>query len=1371
MQHRANAVRAVFVVSILIFAISAVPCTAGVLLDPGGVIERIEASPVENMFYATLDTNEIISAAFGATTVTNRVTVLGDPGALAVSPDGSKLYVVLQDTYDVAVYNTSGLSYVTTIDVSDYDLDYPPSDLAVSATRLYAWCVLDGLSIVDTTTYNVISVGSIDRTGGVTKLDVSLDGKLLALTSSAAGVLVYDVSDDDPLLINKSACWPSGCNGSSFKAIEFSSDFSRIYVMDSHAEVHHRNETGIIYLENECLAAGTYPTGMTVNGDESLVFVTRSFPHSLNVTRTSDWLPFNVTPLQGEPKTNGIIHSSEQATVAVAIAFSSPTYNRIEMINVDLLPVNRGAIRLRPLDALEGIPVNGAQLDGGDAQSAGATYGFVDVSAGFLGVGPFEEGDQEVNLRAGLGGYLSQTLSATVIAGEWTDLGDLEMSRTGDYQSPLRVGVSMAGVIGSTVEVLIHGLGFCPGSEVRNNFPQPFSIESYSWVDWSTISATVTAPTDMDPGEYCDSVAVWNSPLKAGAGDFLFLENDAKLVQASSAATAVDEGAGTITIEVTRTGPSAGAVGVNWRTLDGTAVAGSDYNADSGTLDWPDGDMTPQTITITINQDSDIEGDEEFTIELDTPTGGAVLGDIAATTVTILDDDDSTLELEPATAEVDETAGAFSVQVTRTGDLTDVASVAVTTVPGTATDPDDYTGVSTTLSWGVDDGSPQTIVVPIINDDLHEGNEGFSITLSGPTGNGTLGAIAETLVTIVDDDQPAFRLGSAAIEVGEADGVAVIEVLRVGPSGGSYSVAYGTADGSAEAGADYTATAGTLTWVDGNNDPQMVEVPITGDSGLENDETFTFSLSNPSGGAVLYEPSTLTVTISDDDCALSFVNPTLSIAENGGSVNIAVRRSGVNTGAVSANYSITGGTATAGEDFVQLSGTVQWADGDGSDQIITLTVIDDVEIEGGESVIIGLSNPQGHATIGTPSTITVTIADDDWQEFRVNTTTVSEQTRPTVCMDATGGSVTGWDSYGQDGDGWGAYGIRHDSRGQLIGDEFRFSVATAGHQRDIRVACALDGRFAAVWSGPDASGSGVYLRRFSAAGAAQGGEVLVNTTTALDQGRPVVAMDDQGRILVVWESPDSDGGGIFAQAFAADGTPAGGERRLNQTTANEQLLPAVATLPGVGFVAVWESIGQDGPASGIIGRRLGVTGVPAESEWIANGFTSGEQQRAAVAGNGDGFVVVWQDANHLDGDGWSIRFQRFDSTAGVIGSEIGVNEYGTGTQGDPTVSLDSDGVALVGWESDGQDGSSMGVYLRVFWPDGLVSSEVQANLYTTGTQDEIDVAGAPDGTYFAVWASGGQDGSGDGVYGVRAGIPFRTHIFSDGFESGDTGQW
>jgi len=868
----------------------------------------------------------------------------------------------------------------------------------------------------------------------------------------------------------------------------------------------------------------------------------------------------------------------------------------------------------------------------------------------------------------------------------------------------------------------------------------------------------------------------WNLSIENpnGLGSFGALvteEGEDLFLQFSSPATDIDESAGTFDVEVTRTGPSAGAVGVNWQTLDGTAVAGSDYISDSGTLDWGDGDMTPQTVTITINQDSDIEGDEEFTIELDTPTGGAVLGDIAVSIVTILDDDDSTLELELALAQVDETAGTFSIQVTRTGELTDVASVAVTTAPGTATDPDDFTGVSTTLSWGVDDGSPQTVVVPIINDDLHEGSEDFSITLSSPTGNGTLGAIAETVVTIIDDDQPAFQLGSSSIIVGEGDGVAAIEVLRVGPSGGSFSVDVTTADGTAEAVSDYTAVSDTLTWPDGNTDPQYVGIPIIGDSEFEADEVFSVSLSNPTGGAVVYEPSTTEVTITDDDSAVHFVNPTLSVDEDGFPVGISVRRSGAFVGAVSVDFAVTGGTATAGDDYSPLSGTLQWGDDDGTDQIITFTPIDDVEMEGGETVIIELSNPQGYATIGTPATITVTIADNDWQEFRVNGTFESEQTRPSVAMDASGGSITAWDSYNQDGDGWGVYGIRHDSGGQPIGDEFRLSVVTAGHQRDIRVASAPDGRFAAVWSGPDASGSGIYLRRFSAGGVAQGAEVLVNTTTILDQERPAVAMDDQGRILVIWESPDSDGGGIFAQAFATDGTPAGGERRLNQTTANEQLLPAVATLPGVGFVAVWESIGQDGPASGIIGRRLGVTGAPVESEWIANTFTSGEQQRPAVAGMAGGFAVVWQDANHLDGDGWSIRLQRFDSTAAMVGFEIAVNQYGAGTQGDPTVALDGDGAALVGWQSDGQDGSSMGVYLRIFWPDGLVSSEVQANLYTVGTQDDIDIACAPDGTYFAVWASGGQDGSGDGVYGVRAGIPFRTHIFSDGFESGDTLQW
>lgn len=82
----------------------------------------------------------------------------------------------------------------------------------------------------------------------------------------------------------------------------------------------------------------------------------------------------------------------------------------------------------------------------------------------------------------------------------------------------------------------------------------------------------------------------------------------------------------TITIPVTRVAGSSGIVGCSYTTVNGTAIAGTDYTAKSGTLSWPAGSTTPQNVVITILNDGVVNGNKTFYLQLNTPTGGAYLG-------------------------------------------------------------------------------------------------------------------------------------------------------------------------------------------------------------------------------------------------------------------------------------------------------------------------------------------------------------------------------------------------------------------------------------------------------------------------------------------------------------------------------------------------------------------------------------------------------------------------------------------------------------------------------------------------------------------------------------------------------------------------
>ncbi len=228
-------------------------------------------------------------------------------------------------------------------------------------------------------------------------------------------------------------------------------------------------------------------------------------------------------------------------------------------------------------------------------------------------------------------------------------------------------------------------------------------------------------------------------------------------LQFSGASFSITESGGSRTINVTRTGGDNGAVSVQYATSDGTATAGSDYQATSGTLNWADHDDTTKSFVVTILDDSDDEPNETVNLTLSSPGGGAGLGSPASATLTINDDDSApggpgTLALSNASATVSESAANVVLQAQRTGGSTGAVSVDYATADGSATAGTDYQATSGTLSWGNGDTATKSIVVPIVGDSVQESAETFSVALSAPTGGASLGSPASATVTINDDD-------------------------------------------------------------------------------------------------------------------------------------------------------------------------------------------------------------------------------------------------------------------------------------------------------------------------------------------------------------------------------------------------------------------------------------------------------------------------------------------------------------------------------------------------------------------------------------------------------------------------------------------
>ena len=279
---------------------------------------------------------------------------------------------------------------------------------------------------------------------------------------------------------------------------------------------------------------------------------------------------------------------------------------------------------------------------------------------------------------------------------------------------------------------------------------------------------TVRVPTVNDSlGEASETMTLTAStPLGAMVGTGTIIDNDTPVVNISGPVT-YNEAAGTATFTVTLSNASALPVSVAYNTANGTATAGSDYTAKSGTLNFAAG-VTSQTITVTIANDNVYEGAETFNVNLSAPSN-ATLG-TATSTATIIDDgtgvggtnsDAPTLSVN--SFNVNENAGYAVFTVSLSNPSAIATTVNLGLVVGSAVTPSDFVNsveVSTDggVTWATASsatftpGSTSLLArVAVVNDILDEANETFSLIVSRSAGV-TSNAVTLGTATIIDDD-------------------------------------------------------------------------------------------------------------------------------------------------------------------------------------------------------------------------------------------------------------------------------------------------------------------------------------------------------------------------------------------------------------------------------------------------------------------------------------------------------------------------------------------------------------------------------------------------------------------------------------------
>lgn len=506
----------------------------------------------------------------------------------------------------------------------------------------------------------------------------------------------------------------------------------------------------------------------------------------------------------------------------------------------------------------------------------------------------------------------------------------------------------------------------------------------------------------------------------------------------SHASYAVDENRAAVILTVRRTNGSAGMLTFDYATSNGTALAGSDFTAQSGTLILANG-QTAVNWFIPVVDDAATESVESFSVHLSHPSSGARLVAPSNATVTLRDDDG--------------VAGLPFTEDFESGLYSNYWSTYTTGTAGPLITPSNAPNSGAhhvTLNGDVLSYSLNELIVTAnlsgqqgvrlrfwhkrfryesdnaMSDAFvgHAYADGVAISVNGTNWYKVHGLTAAETGTneyrqfdvaldpilaahgldftervqikfqmygyyyppnygrFVDDislytQSGDVRFSAPTLDVAEGAGALTVAVERVQGDSSEISVDYASSNTTALAGSDFSPVTGTLQFSNGQRRAEIV-VPILQDAADEPAEVFSLHLFNPQGGGGLAAPTRLDVTISDDDGPgeVNFSAASYLETESGGLASITVNRRFGTNGIVTVNYRTVAGTASNGLDYTDVAGTLIFPDGVAL-QTFEVPLLDDQLIEGSETVFLLLELPGGGVSLGPLSNAVLTLLDDE----------------------------------------------------------------------------------------------------------------------------------------------------------------------------------------------------------------------------------------------------------------------------------------------------------------------------------------------------------------------------------------------------------
>lgn len=444
----------------------------------------------------------------------------------------------------------------------------------------------------------------------------------------------------------------------------------------------------------------------------------------------------------------------------------------------------------------------------------------------------------------GLGKILDNDAPATM------SVNDVSVAEGTQAQATITFTISLNGPSEKPISVQVANEAGTATADVDYHHLSLGILEFEPGTITKTFSTNIIADNTFEPDEtfFINLSNATTATITDAQGQATIVNDDPQPTIAIAASSRLEGAQGTsgnTSFEVKLSNPSFQIITTSFATADGTATAGNDYAATSGTVTFNPGETT-KPIAIEVKGDNTDEINETFLVNLSNPINATIA--TAQGVGTILDDDGPTMRIDSVSV-TEGNSGSVNAVFTVTLSDPSVQDILVlcSTSGGTASPNSDFQQLFSfplIISAGATSG---TVTVLVSGDFRIENDEQFTISLQNPINASIAGGQGTGTGTIVNDDSHGkLQFSSATYSVNEDAGNIVITVNRVEGATGNVTVDFATSDGTAVAGSDYSSTSGTLSFVQGETSKSF-SISITSDNNFEGDETINLTLSNLGG--------------------------------------------------------------------------------------------------------------------------------------------------------------------------------------------------------------------------------------------------------------------------------------------------------------------------------------------------------------------------------------------------------------------------------------------------------------------------------------------------------------------------------------------